>query len=71
MKTIIKEKGKIRISEFDKSFYTDDHDVPALYIGTQIIAIGNGIGLWGDKNESHLRWKLDSDKEYEITIKEL
>ena len=70
-KIIIEAKGKPVISEFDKSFYTEDHDVPALYINGQIIAIGNGIDDWNIKDKEHLRWKLDKNKTYKVTIEEI
>ena len=59
------------MSEFDKSFYSDDHDVPALYIGGQIMALGYGIEDWNEKDKDHLRWKLDEDKEYIVEIREV
>ena len=71
MKTILKKVGKFRQCDFDKSFYTDDHDVPALWIDGQIFAIGYGYDDYGQKDKDHIRWLLNPDKEYEITIKEL
>jgi len=70
-KEILKVVGKPIMCDFDKSFYSDDHDVPALWIGGQIVAIGDGSDDYGIKNPKHLRWKLDENKEYEIVIREL
>lgn len=71
MKEILRVVGKPHMGDFDKSFYSDDHDVPALWIGGQIVAIGDGSDDYGVKHEGHLRWKLDGNKEYEIIIREL
>ena len=70
-KIILRVKGRPCMSEFDKSFYSDDHDVPALYIGGQIMALGYGIEDWNEKDKDHLRWKLDEDKEYIVEIREV
>jgi len=68
-----KVKGKPKIGEFDKSFYSDDHDVPALYIGGQVVALGDGepMDLEDNGKEDHLRWKLDEDKEHVVEIREV
>jgi|GEM_PF-5806765 len=65
-------EGKPELDDFDKSFYSDDHDVPALWVGGQIVALGSGYGNWpGDKDRGHLRWKLDPEKVYRVTIEEV
>lgn len=71
-KIIKKIKGKVRESSFDKSFYTDGHDVPIVCIGTQVIEIGDGYERgWNiEKDKDSFLWILDPDKEYEIIIKE-
>ena len=71
MKTILKKTGKFEEQVFDKSYYTEDHDVPALWIDGQIFAIGHGYDDYGHKDKGHIRWLLNPNKEYEITIKEL
>lgn len=72
---IAEAEGEMNVSEFDKSFYSDDHDVPALYIGGQVVAIGSGYwSSWADENEKdedHLRWKLEEGKTYRVTIEEV
>lgn len=72
---VLVTEGKPTTGDFDKSFYTDDHDVPALWIGGQIVAIGDGdrqVGFgYYKKDEDHLRWKLDPDKTYRVTIEEI
>lgn len=72
---ILIAEGQPEIGDFDKSFYTDDHDVPALWIGGQIVAVGDGYrrGAWycADKDEDHLRWQLDLNKTYRVTIEEI
>lgn len=62
--------GKPEMGEFDKSFYSDSHDIPALYIGGQIVQIGCGYGDWNEKDEDHLRFKLDPEKTYRVIIEE-
>jgi len=68
---ILYVKGKINESSFDKSFYTDDHDVPCTCIGSQIIEIGDGYDEYASKDKDHIRWKFDTNKEYEIIIREV
>jgi len=70
-KEILKVVGKPMFGTFDKSFYSEDHDVPALWIDGQIIALGDGTDDYGTIDPTHLRWKLDKDKEYEVTVREL
>jgi hypothetical protein len=60
--------GKPKLGEFDKSYYSDDQDVPYIYIGDLPVAIGTGTEDYGQIDEEHLRWKLDFDTEYQITI---
>lgn len=69
-KVVFRAEGKPHVSDFDKSYYTDDQDVPALYIGEQIIAIGSGFGDYDRKGEDHLRWKLDPERTYVVVIRE-
>jgi len=65
-------EGKPKIEDIDASFYTESHDIPMLWIGKQIIDVGNGYGSWpSDKDEQHLRWKLDPNKTYRVTIEEV
>jgi hypothetical protein len=68
---ILKMSGKPNISEFDKSFYSDGHDVPALYIGDQIVEIGDGYSDYNEKHDDHLRFKLDFDACYEVIIRKV
>jgi len=64
-------EGRPETQDFDKSFYTEDHDVPALWIGNQIVDIGDGYSMNGGKSEEHLRWKLNPEKLYRVTIEEV
>jgi ADP-ribose pyrophosphatase YjhB (NUDIX family) len=59
MKLVFRESGKVTFGEFDKSCYTDGHDVPCIYIGSQIVALGHNNML-----------NLKEEKEYIIEIKE-
>ena len=71
---VLVEEGKPEVQDFDKSFYTENHDVPALWIGNQIVDLGDGYTLSGlseEKDEEHLRWKLDPEKTYRVTIEEI
>jgi len=68
---IVLARGYIETITFDKSFYTDDHDVPITTINNQVIAIGDGYDDYGEKIEGHLRWKLHPMKQYEIIIREV
>lgn len=70
-KEILRVIGKPKMGYFDKSFYSDNHDVPALWIDSQIIALGDGTDEYGAKDGRHLRWKLDKDKEYDVIVREL
>jgi len=70
-KIILKREGFVKECEFDKSMYSDDHDVPALWITDVIIALGYGYDDWGRKDATHLRWKLKPNKKYRITIEEI
>jgi hypothetical protein len=65
-------RGKLNSSQFDKSFYSDDHDVPAIYIGGQIIELGAGFDIYTDeKDENSLLYKLDKEKTYQVIIREV
>ena len=70
-KIILKREGFVEECAFDKSLYSYDHDVPALWITDIIIALGNGYNDWGCKDPTHLRWKFKPDKKYRITIEEI
>ena len=70
-KIILQVKGKPYIAHFDKSFYTDDQDVPELDIGNQIVAIGDGYDFDDGKIDyDHLRHELNENKEYIVEIRE-
>lgn len=72
---ILIAEGKPEECDFDKSYHTDDHDVPALWLGDQIVAIGDGYRPVGfghvEEDAEHLRWKLDPNKTYRVTIEEI
>jgi len=69
---ILTVEGKPEVCDFDKSYYSDDHDVPALWIGDQIIDLGDGHHNWPlGKDKDHMRWKLDPNKTYRVTIEEM
>ena len=71
--SVLVATGKPEVGEFDKGSYSDDHDVPALWIGGQIVALGDGYNNWGafsEKDENHLIWKLDANKTYRVVIEE-
>ena len=74
-KIVFTIEGKPEMTDFDASFYTGGgHDVLALWIGSQIVDLGDGYKTdWpaSGKDEEHLRWKLDFNKTYRITIEEL
>lgn len=71
-KVILAVEGKPKFNYFDKSAYTEDHDVPAVWIGGQIVAMGSGFNCWsGGKDEDHLWWELDENKQYRVTIEEI
>jgi len=70
-KVVLVVRGKPEVSEFDKGFYSEGHDVPALWIAGQIVDLGDGSNMDGIKDEEHLRWKLDPEKTYRVTIEEV
>ena len=70
-RAILTTRGKPVIEEFDKGNYSTDHDVPALWIGGHIVALGDGYWEpYYEKDVEHLRWKLDPEKVYILTIEE-
>ena len=72
MSVLLKVEGRPQVSNFDMSYYSDEHDVPAIWIGNQIVALGDGYHNWPPgKDDPHLRWQLDPNKTYRVTIEEL
>lgn len=72
MKPVLLVEGKAKTQSFDKSYYSEGHDVPALWIGQQIVALGNGfLSYPGGKDDTHLLWRLDPSKTYRVTIEEV
>jgi len=69
-KIILREKGRVSIKEIDKKHQVDDPILHTL-IGNQVVDIGNGNDVINGlpiKDPSHIIWKLDLDKEYEVII---
>lgn len=59
--------------DIDASCYSESHDVPCIWIGNQIVGVGDGYNsdMIPSKNKNHIRWKLKEGKKYRVVLEEV